>query len=529
MFTPWKFFRTPPPTVASPLATSVTSAGAASPSGTSTGQRSNTSRATSTITRLSNLAGTANYLQAVILSLTKGLGVTVNENQRPDLSRALTAIYGSVPPAVSMLMYSNLLDAEFGAQQVTVAAGKDSAIQPNPFQNQAILTINKSVEESLSDQGDFLSQLALMLRGLKTQQIVYTQWQDQLASYPAATGQTGSSTADTVRASSVDMGDDVHNAVNSHIDQMSGTYGSAFNMMAAVSSISNDVVCIVNTFSGLGRAELAQLQSLFSLAQGSTVKESLQDIANGLTSFVFVPMMVQASSMVFSLDRIAQMSLNPLRSMVNPVATGVSTVQKQSATGKLVGVIRQVAQGARLSSGPLAGLIASNTSAASCGVTPAAAQPSPNCFASGIAEGQLSTGMNDLSTLVDFAMQKANEKVASTLNSFTKLMARMQSDTCSQVQLLAMVNNLGTLSSLANAFLTQRQNGSSAAATSQNLLSTIGTILANTQTGNGATYTVQNGVVTVTPPTLPSPTPAAAAVFADAGIKTSLAGISQSL
>jgi hypothetical protein len=533
-FSPWKFARNPPLTVPSPSATPSVVPTSTTGGGTAT----NSSRATVLSADLIDLAGTAVYLQGVILSLTKGLGITVNTASNPDLGRALSAIYGAIPPAVSMLMYSNLLDVEFGAQQLTQAAGTDATIQPNPFQNQAVVTINKAVEAGLAGQGDFSSQLPLMLRSLKTQATVYTAIASQLTTYPAAAGVAATaSSPNVIPASTVDVGDDVNDALTDHVAAMGLTYASAFSMMAGISSISQDIGCMVNTFANLATSELAQVKSLFTLVQSTDASESLQDISNGLTSFVFVQLMSDASSMVFSLDRIAQMAIAPLKSMTNSLGAGLTSVQSGAASS-LIGVLRTTTQDARVTSGALAGLITSNSAASACGTSsatppPPAAPPapSPSCSqssSSGISLG-LSSGMQELSTILDWSMAKANSKISTSLNSFKKLMTRTQSDTCNQVKLLTMVNNLGTLSSLADSFLKQQQSTTTAASSSTTLLSTVGSILATTQSGNGASYTVSNGVITVTPPAVPAPTAAAAAVLSKAGVQTAISGISQSL
>jgi hypothetical protein len=489
----------------------------------------------------------AQYLQSVILSLTKGLGVTVNANADPDLARALSTVYGSLPPAISIQMYSNSLDVEFGAQQVTSTAGPGSTIQPNPFQNQAIVTINKAVESALSDQGDFQSQSALMLRSLKTQAAVYTQWQTQLQAYPAATSQAATTASgDVIQASQVDMGDGVYNAVVYHAEQMANTYASVFNMMATASVVSADIAEVAQNFMPMAKADLARLKSLFSFTQMTSIKESLEDVSNGLTSFVFASMMVEASAMVFSLDRIAQMAISPIKAMTNGLATNVTAVQGATAT-TLSGVLRSPVSGARVQAGPLAGLISTNSAASACGSksSSSSSSGSPNAVSKAaaavsqklqkgtdlLATGatKMSQGMNELSTLIDYGTSKANDKIQRSLISFRKLMSRSQTDLCSQVQLLTMVNNLSTLSSLADAVLKQQQNGSSATQTSTTLLATLGSILAATTSGNGATYTVQNGNVTVNPPSIPAPTAAAAAVLTKAGVQTTLAGISQAL
>ena len=511
-FLPWKFSRTPPQTVPSAYVGSA-GGGTTVPAGnvapTTTGAATNTSRAAALISQLSDLVGMSQYLQSVILSLTKGLGVTVNTDTNPDLGQALSSIYGSVPAAVSIPMYSSLLDVEFGAQQVLLATGLDASVQPNPFQQQAVITINKAVESALSSDGSYAAQTPLMLRNLKTQAAAYTQWQASLAKYPAATGAVGSTAADVIQASTVDVGDDVNQALTDHIDAMTSTYADTFTLMAGTSSISQDIVSIVTTFAELSVVELAQIKSLFNLAKSTSASEGLQDTSNGLTSFVFVQMLSSAASMVFSLDRVTQMAITPLGSMSNSLGSGLSAARGQ-ATSPMSGVIRQVVQGARVASGVLAGMLSSNSSTG------------------GSAPSGLTAGMNDLNTLLDWSLQQTSSKNSTTLLSFTKLMGRTQNDTNSQVQLLSVVNNLGTLASLADSFLTQRGTGAAAAAPVTQL-ATVGAILATTNTGNGTTYTVQNGAVTVNPPAVPTPTPAASVVLANAGVSTQLAGLSQSL
>jgi hypothetical protein len=282
-------------------------------------------------------------------------------------------------------------------------------------------------------------------------------------------------------------------------------------MLAGIPPVSQDIVGMVATFAELSTAELAQIQSLFNLTKNTSCAESMQDSSTGLTSCVFVQMLSDAAAMVFSLDRISQMALEPLGSMTNSLGNGMTSVQSQAGPS-LVGVIRQVSSTARLASGPLAGMLTSNSAAGST------SGPSG-----------MTQGMQDLSTLLDWSLQQANGKTSSSLNSFTKLMRRTQSDTSSQVQMLSTINSLGTLASLAGAFLTQQQSSGAAASTSVTQLATVGAILAATVTGNGTTYTVQSGVVTVNPPYIPPPTLAAAAVLSNAGVQTSLAGLSQPL
>src|ERR1039458_301186 len=104
-FLPWKFSRTPPQTVPSAYVGSAgggTTVHAGNVAPTTTGAAMNTSRAAALTSQLSDLVGMSQYLQSVILSLTKGLGVTVNTETNPERGQALSSIYGSVPAAVSI-------------------------------------------------------------------------------------------------------------------------------------------------------------------------------------------------------------------------------------------------------------------------------------------------------------------------------------------------------------------------------------------------------------------------------------------
>ena len=531
MFNNFVFTRTPPPTVASPSPVLATAAVSTANSSVSS-SAATTSVAGTLSSQLNSLAGTSEYLQSVILSLVKGLGVTVNVASNPDLGRALSAIYGEIPPAISAQMYAYTVAGEIGASQVNLAIKPDSTVQANPFQQQALITINKAVESSLADNGSFLSLAALSLRALQTQQAVYTNWQSLLAVYPAASGATGNLQVDVIPASTVDVGPEVEQAIQAHINDMSTTYGSLFTALTNVSSVSADIVCMVNSLSALSKTELAQMKGLFDLTSSMSVKESFVDISNGLTSFVFMQMKTEAAGILMQLDRVAQMALTPLRTLGGQLGSSVASAQ-QMRVNNLKGVIRTVTNDALLADGPLAGLAVSNTAASACGAKSLPPNPPktpiPACAMSGSSGSLVSTGANDLSTLVDWALGKANQKFDTHLNALQKMMARTQKDTCNQVKLLTMVNNLTTLSSLTNSILLQQQKGSAVAGVTTTALSALGSILANTSSGNKVTYTVQNGSVMITPPAVPAPTPAAATIFANAGIQTSLAGITQSV
>lgn len=534
-FTPWKFARTIPPTVAMPEVVPAPVVPAAVNANSST----NSSRATTLAAAFTDLAGTAVYLQSVILSLTKGLGITVDVNSNPDLGRALSAVYQHIPPAISITMYSYLLDAEQGAQQVTQAAGKSSSVVANPYQNLAVSTITKAVEAGLATQvganASVQYTMPLLLRALKTQATVYSQISAQLESYPASRTYTNAKVSgDFIQASTVDVGDAVNSVLSDHVTAMGNTYTSAFNALAGVSTINQDIVCVVKTLAALGKSELAAAKGVFNFVHSTSVAEGAQDLANGLTSFVFVQLMSDASSMLFSLDRVAQMALVPLATMTNSLASGLSSVRGNTAS-TLVGVIRQTVDSSRVISGPLQGLLSSNTSVGACGAglttAPPASTlaPSPSCSMSGNS-GTPSSGMNDLSSLLDWGMNKMNDKLSVALQSFQKLTTRSQSDTCHQVKLLALANNLTTIGSLAGSILNQIPGSGTLSTNFANTqLATIGTILDSTFTGNGTTYTVANGVVTVTPPAVPTITLPAARIFAKSGVTSTLSGISQAL
>lgn len=173
-------------------------------------------------------------------------------------------------------------------------------------------------------------------------------------------------------------------------------------------------------------------------------------------------------------------------------------------------------------SGPLTGMPLNSgalTSLATSSPMPAA-----------LAKVGLSSGLNEISSLMAFSTANAQKSNDLQQDAFQRLSGRVNGNLGGMAQTLGVVSSISSLTSLVTSFISAQKSGSSIAGQSPTTqLSTVSSILASSQTGNGTQYTVQSGVVTLTPPAAPAPTPGAAAVFARSGIQTSLQGLTQNL
>lgn len=512
-FEAFKFAWSPPPTV--PLAPiSVSTSISRKTSGLST----NSSRATSLIAQFANLQDTANYLKTVILSLTQGIVITVDPNTDPSLSNALSVLYqGQVPPAISIPMYAYNLAAEVGGAQLNLALGLDSTVEANPFQQQALTTINKAVESQLVASGSFLNQAALLLRGLTGDATVYAQQQAILSQYPAANPVISPSNPSGIPAATIDVGDDVHAAFNTQISIATDNYGVMYSTLVQPNTSVADAASSIAMYAQLSANILLQIGALFDFASSVVVKHQIADLQNGVATNVYPQMLTQATGQLCMLDQLQQMMTDPIGRMNSPLSSTLSAVQQSMSV--ISGVIRNVAEIHRQTSGPLAGMPLTNSSQT---LYPSSYEP-PTIL------GDIAAGLLEMVTLIDWSLQQANASMAVNLDAFQRLVARSQGDTSTQLQLMTVSGNMQSQSSMAKAVASQPSSSSIATVSSQTQIQTVGAILDSSDTGNGSTYTVQNGTVSVTPPAVPPPTAGAAAILGNAGVNTQLSGITETV
>ena len=521
-FESFSFGRTIPPTVQSQSPASSADVARAARAAT----EGSNSVAAALAAQISNLIDTAIYLQSVILSLNTNLGVSVDPSTDPNLASALSLIYnGQVPPAISLSMYSYTLDAELGCSQVNLAAGTNSPVQANPFQYQALLTVNKAVESSLATSGNFGAQSALLLRRLKSDVVSNTSVQSNLLQYPAATPTAATQpNPNVITASTVDVSPAVAAIVQSNITQTGQVYSSMNQVLTQPDPIAADVGSVVNALTSVAIPDLIRMNSLLNLTQAGSLTQALTGLSTGLSAFVYSQMLSQSSGMLCQLDKIMQMAVTPAAQMSNAVGSAMGALSKASSSvGSLVGVVRSMKKAsATQTTGPLAGMPLNNSAISGL--------PMSSALPASMSNLGLSSGISELSSLMQFSISSTQSANSLHQDSFQRLSSRVNGDSGSLTQVLAASSSITSLTSLTSAFINEQQNGSAISTQdSATQLATVSRILASSQTGNGTTYTVQNGTISLTPPSVPAPTPGASAVFAQSGIQTSLAGLTSSL
>jgi hypothetical protein len=465
----------------------------------------------------------ANYLQNVIFSLSKNLGINIDPSSDPDTARVLSQIYnGNIPPAVSIAMYGYTLDAELGCAQVNFNAGVSSPVQASPLQTQALLIVNKAVENQLAASQNFSAQSALLLRRLKSDVISNTNIQSALSQYPIVsnTPSTSQPNPNLIPAASIDISPDVAAVVQTNITQIGQNYSSVYQILSQPDAIASDIGNAVGLLAAVSVQNLIQINSLLKMAQGGAITKGISGLAGGLSAFIFPQMLTQSSSILFQMDRIMQMAVTPVLTMSNPIASAVTSLLGASkGIGSLVGVVRSMTQAPSVQpSGPLAGMPLNNFSQSGLALSPA--------MPSGLASLGFSPGLNEISSLLQFSSASAAAANLLHQDAFQRLSARSTSDFAEMTKLLAVSSTITSLTSLISAFIAEQQSGIPIA--SQNpaeQLVTVGNILASAKTGNGTVYTVQGGSISLTPPTIPAPTAGASAILAQSGIQTSLTGL----
>jgi len=519
-FEPITFAYTPPPTVPDQElgGVAVAEPPVAAPGAT---VPSNTSLAASLAAQLGDLVATSGYLQSVIQSLYSGLGITVDQSSNPELAMALSTIYnGQVPAAVSLTMYANMLDAELGVLQVNQIAGPNAGVEANTLQHQALMTVNKSVESQLAADGGVAAQSALLLRSLKSSAIMNAGIQSQLMAYPAATPTPSTPGLNVIQASTIDIGSDTAALVQSQIDAAGLVSSSMYQSLTQPDPIASDAINVVAALATSGIADLIRMSSLLSMTSGSLTSSS-QGLSTGMSSFILPQAVAQASGLMMQLDRIVQMAVKPNSSASNAVTSATQLLSGVMKTaGSLVGVVRSMKLPSPVqTTGPLAGMPMINSA---CSGLPIGNPMPPSMASLG-----MSPGISEMSSIMSFCSSKTSGTQALQQDSFQRLTARVNADMGKSVQILAAISSMASLASMVTAFIKQQQ--SSKVVSTQNpstQLATVGSVLASSTTGSGASYVVQNGVVSVTPLAVPPVTPSAAAVFAKSGIQSSLTGLS---
>lgn len=502
-FEPLKFKFTPPPTVETPEVNST----AASTSSTATTPQ--TSKAGLLIQQLKDLITTAQYLQGVILIRTKTIGVEIDASIDPEMSNALTRIYGTdTPPTIiTVNMYNQMLDAHLGVLQLDMAAD-GSAIQSNPVQAADLITATKTVEKHLVDSASAVAWQALQLRQLKGDVITFQNWSNSLATYPAYSSTTFNPNG-VIPAKTLDVSDSLNDYESDVLNRYAQSYSNSYVALATPSTIEQDINAVAAALISQPPSNILRITSLLTALMGISSKSAMSDLLNDLVGFSFVRIASDLSSVLHTADQLLSMSIAPMIGTLGTLGQVMNATQAQAAE---VGII---------SGGALKGMSQTNPSAAlspynSLGSTPVAPLNVPGV-------GAISSGVQALSQTVNLAQSQVTSHTQILTESFQKITERKLANTNDQQSLMSLVSSVNSILGITTGITNATQNGSIASSsTSQQQQVITNSILTSLQTGSNSTFTTQNGQIIVNPPDMPPVPPGLLNVLNKSKIMTTI-------
>lgn len=506
MFKPFNFNYTPPPTVNTPASTtSATQVTAASIVGA-------TSKAGTLISQLNDLVGMARYLQSAILSLTGQVGIEIDPAVDPNTARALCSIYGTnnPPVVISIAMYSNMLSALFGTQQLQSSVGLNSSIQPNPVQVADLMTTTKAVESALIAAPSATNFLPLQLASLQADTIVFQNWANSLSTYPvtfAARPTLGSIPA-PIQATSLDMSNSQFTSQSDIIAEFQQAYANSYQALASPSPTQQNANDILQQLIAQPLSVAVSLGSLLTAAQGLISKTGMSTLTGDFVNFSFAQLASDAGSMLTNLDQLTQLGVAPLQGNMGSLSQVVSSVQQQI-----------------MSTGTIATGVMAGVSSASSMISNPTVPPS-TLNVPGI--GQVSDGIKQLGEVLNWGQSSINDTMSIVDKSFQQLLKRKTSSQNDRQSLMNAQGALDTISGLVSGVTSALQAGTLTANTSGSQQQDVANnILTSLQTGSNSTFVAAGNQVIINPPTLPPITPEVQSVLASANI-VSITGTVQS-
>lgn len=518
-FRPFDFKFTPPLTVPpAPLAEPTdASVEAAANAGVATdGSQSNAGQL---ISQLQDLTDMSSYLQQAILNQTGQMGVEIDFAVDPDMSRALSGIFGTDTPPniITVNTYNNLLDAHMGILQLDMAT-VGSPIQPNPMQAAAIMTAVNTISTHLINGGTYNTWLPLQLNTLKGDSIFFQSWADSLGTYPA-TFATPTSSADTfspnaIPAVGLDISNDLYNYEAGALTRFQQVYSRMYTAMATLNTVENDANAILNEYFVQPLQNIVRIISLFNALKGFAHKTSMSNLQGDILSYAFVRMAADVSGMLHTCDQLVALAVLPLKGTLGSLSRIVAGVQQQAA---IVG---------NLTHGGLAGLTQANACATNNPANTSTGNPSSKTLTiPGL--GDISGGLRTLAEKLDWAQNESSRGLATVDKSFRQLLERRIGNHDDTQSVMCSVRALDGLVGLAQGVASEFRKGTITQSSSQQQQQAAASrILTNLQTGSNTTFISQDGSIIVNPPTMPPVTPSVQRVLSNSKIRTTLGKIS---
>lgn len=517
-FNPFTFIYNPPPTVSSDIpvhpASSVTGPTTIYSSTSSVTKENSLSSAL--ITKLLNLAETSAYLQNIIELISGNISIAVNPASDPGLAQALNTLYGNVPPAISIAMYSNLLDTNINLQLTQAALGTDSTSQINQVQASALSTTITAVENSLSDSVTYSSQLPLLLGSLKTQAAMFTSMATNLHTYPIQQSTPTPNSSAPIVMSNIDMSTGLSDTLNGVVNDFSGAYAGVYQVSATVGVIADDVTNVVNTLVLQPLGDLIRVVALVNGAKGLIYKDVFKDLYKDLCNYVYLRLVADASLIVFTADKLTQIALTPLKNITGSLGQIMSTFNKANAaigsvaSGSVLGGLSKA--NSCCTSNPQAPLSMGNSSANLLGNTGLGSGKASGGAAKEL--NAMSSGIKEIASSIAWLQIKITSKMNKVLENFKKVLGRSLENTTSHTNLLCSLRSAEQLVTIATSLANMNTSNPSG-----NPLNTISSITQTVSLSSNSTSFVSTaGSITTSILGVPPPSTNVQSVLATGGL-----------
>jgi hypothetical protein len=496
-FNPLKFIYNPPPTIEKEIPEVIDVRGTitislpTSASGVTRGTED--SRAVALSNKLSEMVAASQYLQQVILQQSAGIYVSINSMDTPDVYRALSGIY-SISPAptiITISMYNQMLDTQMASMAADSLLGLDSPFIVNPYQQGDLMTVTNEVESQLLSNNNYSSVLPILLRTIKGDEAIFSNWQQILQDYPVMnyTSYQNSGQASII-ADSVDVSQDLYSYIDDYLDRHATAYADLYTMTSGLNPVENDINAVVNQYITQPVDDMVRIVSMLS---------SLKSLVHSSQLTTFVQLQSDLFKAVTSLDRLMNIALKPFNS-----AMGTITQLTNSFSGMADKVGRAM-------QGGLKGMINGST-CSTRSVSPTISIQLSSLTVPGI--DSLSEGLVTLGQHIDWAQETMKNKSIQVLDNFRRSNERRVNQHANNIELLSSLRSLDNLISFAQGMITQ--NGGS---NYQPQSTSVSSILSNINVNTGVTFSIKQGLVVASPPNIPLPTTPVINVFSRGGLK----------
>ena len=517
-FEPIKFVYTPPATVEEPLPqessyTPNTTTNNPNVDQESTATNAATSFAVALAKRYSDLADTSKYLQQIILDQTKDNTITLDFDANPELARALSIILETPNPSsvITVNAYSQMLDAQINATVTDMQLGDDSPFTVNPYQVGALSTVTQGIEQSLIAEGTFTAALPTMLNTLKGDQVIFQTTAQAMQAYPVtnydqyqATQTASPTTTSIIPASSLDVSPSLNSYLNSYADRYSTAYAGVYNLAAGINAVDADINNVLNQYFVMPLAELKTAMALLSSLQALAHTQTLKDLSEDLINFGFMRLQCEAMMFISMFNRLINITVAPFKASLSALAQLTRSI---NAIANEVGT--QV-------SGGLKGMVAgSSCSTQQNKLSILAGSKASNIKVPGIS--QVTKGLASLASHLNWAISQITKQEANLMKQLRRLSERRLGNQATMLEIMCSLKALNSLITFGQSIANQP---TSAMASTQTQVNTVSNILSNigSASGSGTTYSVNNGQVIVSPPSVIAPPTNVANVFATGGL-----------